>query len=181
MMARQRLRLEADLGRMHRGGHLSRNRCHGHKIRRARLQFPNACEKRVMFHVEADVAVTQVCLVFMALVSWNGAGERVGRGILYGHFLHQSCAHRIRILFLMQARPLPLRRRPPTSLRCARGCREGLLRRRPRTSLRRRRPAAPNSAWLPAWCHRRTSSPSLRILHLRRGSRRPSHPCPPST
>ena len=37
-----------------------------------------------MFHVEADVAVTQVCLVFMALVSWNGAGERVGRGILYG-------------------------------------------------------------------------------------------------
>ena len=180
MMARQRLRLEADLGRMHRRGHLSRNRCHGHKIRRARLQFPNACEKRVMFHVEADVAVTQVCLVFMALVSWNGAGERVGRGILYGRFLHQSCAHRIRILFLMQARPLPRRRRPPTSLR-ARGCREGLLRRRPRTSLRRRRPAAPNSVWLPAWCHRRTSSPSLRILHLRRGSRRPSHPCPPST
>ena len=181
-MARQRLRLEADcFGQDARGGHLSRNRCHGHKIRRARLQFPNACEKRVMFHVEADVAVTQVCLVFMALVSWNGAGERVGRGILYGHFLHQSCAHRIRILFLMQARPLPLRRRPPTSLRCARGCREGLLRRRPRTSLRRRRPAAPNSVWLPAWCHRRTSSPSLRILHLRRGSRRPSHPCPPST
>ena len=107
--------------------------------------------------------------------------ERVGRGILYGRFLHQSCAHRIRILFIMQARPLPLRRRPPTSLRCARGCREGLLRRRPRTSLRRRRPAAPNSVWLPAWCHRRTSSPSLRILHLRRGSRRPSHPCPPST
>ena len=68
-MARQRLRLEADcFGQDARGGHLSRNRCHGHKIRRARLQFPNACEKRVMFHVEADVAVPQVCMVFVAVV-----------------------------------------------------------------------------------------------------------------
>ena len=78
-MARQRLRLEADcFGQDARGGHLSRNRCHGHKIRRARLQFPNACEKRVMFHVEADVAVTQVCMVFMAVMEWcrRAFGER---------------------------------------------------------------------------------------------------------